>query len=146
MTINSDADAPAGPPPAVSTSERPASTAVPQSRVTVCTTCNRYDLDAAEPGRGARFADALRQEAERRGVSIAIEAVDCLDGCRSPCNVALRGRGKPMVRVTALTDADAGAVLDLADRYAAMPALDVGDVPGPLRRRSSILAPRRGRR
>jgi predicted metal-binding protein len=142
MTINSDADAPAGPSPAVS----PPDAAAPLRRVTVCTTCDRYDLDAPEPSRGARFATALRQEAERRGVLVAIEAVDCLDGCRSPCNAALRGRGKPLVRLTALTEADAGAVLDLADRHATVSGLEAADVPASLRRRTSVLASRRGRR
>ena len=145
MTSIPDAEAPAAPQSAVTPSERSEAAALAR-RVTVCTTCDRYDLAAPEPSHGARFAAALRQEAERRGVSVAIDAVDCLDGCRSPCNAALRGRGKPMVRLTALTDADAGAVLDLVDRFVAAAALDLGDVPASLRRRISILAARRGRR
>jgi predicted metal-binding protein len=67
--------------------------------------------------RGEQLAAAVEAAAAARGVGLAITRVDCLDGCRTPGNAALRARGRAFLRFSALTDADAGALVTAALAY-----------------------------
>jgi len=110
-------------------------------RLYVCTTCVR-DLRLAphEPSRGQRLAQALEHGlsgghgregddslgANPRNPRLHFIKVPCLNGCPSPCNVALRASGKFNLRFSRLEPDDARAVLDFARTYLDHPT---GDVP-----------------
>lgn len=89
------------------------------ARLIVCTTCDRYAEPPPEPSRGEALARAVEGRARERGVALAIVRVDCLDGCRRPCNAALRARGKPFRRFSGLSTADCDALIDAALAYRA---------------------------
>ncbi|MEJ1161623.1 DUF1636 family protein [Prosthecomicrobium sp. N25] len=89
------------------------------ARLVVCVSCDRYADPPAVPTRGERLARAVEARAAERGVALSVLRVDCLDGCRTPCNAALRARGRPFHAFTALGPADAEALIDAALRYAA---------------------------
>ena len=100
-------------------------------RLYVCTTCVRdLRLAPGEPSRGLELAGELE-----RGVGAANGGADprlhfikvpCLNGCLSPCNVALRASGKYNLRFSRLEPTDGAAVLDFARTYLDHPT---GDVP-----------------
>ena len=84
---------------------------------------------------GKRLADEVRRGLDGRdGADGGIGAdprlhfikVPCLNGCLSPCNVALRASGKFNLRFSRLEPDDAAAVLDFARTYLDHPT---GDVP-----------------
>lgn len=106
-------------------------------RLYVCTTCVRdLRLAPGEASRGQRLADELERglddAANRNDGGIGADPrlhfikVPCLNGCLSPCNVALRASGKFNLRFSRLEPEDAASVLDFARTY-----LDhaTGDVP-----------------
>ncbi len=88
-------------------------------RVFVCMTCDRYapaSVGQATPGQ--RLALAMKQHAARRGSTVAVRTVECLNGCPHPCTAALRTPGKMVIRFSGLTADDAPALLDAAALYA----------------------------
>ena len=104
-------------------------------RLYVCTTCVRdLRLAPGEPSRGQRLADEVQRGLDGRDGTGGIGAdprlhfikVPCLNGCLSPCNVALRASGKFNLRFSRLEPDDAAAVLDFARTYLDHPT---GDVP-----------------
>ena len=108
-------------------------------RLYVCTTCVRdLRLAAGEPSRGQRLAVEVQRRLDSRDGDGAADGgigadprlhfikVPCLNGCLSPCNVALRASGKFNLRFSRLEPDDAGAVLDFARTYLDHPT---GDVP-----------------
>ena len=104
-------------------------------RLYVCTTCVRdLRLAPGEPSRGQRLADELERGLNGPDGDGGIGAnsrlhfikVPCLNGCLSPCNVALRASGKFNLRFSLLKPDDARAVLDLVRNYLDHPT---GDVP-----------------
>lgn len=96
-------------------------------RVFVCATCNRYDpAPAGQETPGLRLAHAMKQHAARRGGTVAVRTVECLNGCPHPCTAALRTPGKVVIRFSGLVTEDAPALLDAAALYAESPD---GDVP-----------------
>jgi predicted metal-binding protein len=98
-------------------------------RLYVCETCVRDRPVGAE---GLSLGRQLGVEVRRRlaeqgsAVELVQRTVLCLNGCPKPCTIALRGPGKWTLRLSRLTPADAGRVVELACRYAASPT---GDVP-----------------
>ena len=103
-------------------------------RLYACTTCVR-DLRLApdEGSRGQQLADQLERgldDAANGGGGAAPRLhfikVPCLNGCLSPCNVALRASGKFNLRFSRLEPGDAAAVLAFARTYMDHPT---GDVP-----------------
>ena len=108
-------------------------------RLYVCTTCVRdLRLAPGESSRGRRLAEELERGLDGRdgdgGADSGIGAgprlhfikVPCLNGCLSPCNVALRASGKFNLRFSRLVPDDAAAVLDFTRTYLDHPT---GDVP-----------------
>jgi len=108
-------------------------------RIFVCLTCNRYDpVPVGEPTPGRRLATALQARAP--GCGITIRTVECLNGCPHPCTAALRTPGKCVIRFSGLTQDDAPALIEAAERYAASEDGDIPDdaVPASLRGRISL--------
>ena len=100
-------------------------------RLYVCTTCVRdLRLAPGETSRGQRLAEELERRLDGGGIGadprLHFIRVPCLNGCLSPCNVALRASGKFNLRFSRLEPGEAADVLDLARAY-----LDhaTGDVP-----------------
>ena len=108
-------------------------------RLYVCTTCVRdLRLAPGEPSRGQRLAEELERSLDGRdGEGVAdggigadprlyFIKVPCLNGCLSPCNVALRAAGKFNLRFSRLDPENAEAVLEFARIYLEH---ETGDVP-----------------
>ncbi len=72
-----------------------------------------------------------------------LRAVFCLNGCKSPCNVAFRARGKHHVRFSHLTPDNAADLLAYARAYAAQTDGDVADddTPAGLRGKITVRTP-----
>ena len=109
-------------------------------RLYVCTTCVRdLRLAPGEPSRGQRLADEVQRCLDGRGGDGGIGTdprlhfikVPCLNGCLSPCNVALRASGKFNLRFSLLMPDDARAVLDFVRTYLDHPTGDVPEVEWP---------------
>lgn len=101
----------------------------PLDRLYVCRTCVRdKPLAAGEASRGRRLIEAVqaRMAAREPGPEFALRQVNCLNGCLSPCNIALRGQGKYHLRFSRLKPDDAAAVVAMAALYAAASDGDVG--------------------
>ena len=121
-------------------------------RLYVCTTCVRdLRLAPGEPSRGQRLADEVQRCLDGRDGDGGIGAdprlhiikVPCLNGCLSPCNVALRASGKFNLRFSRLEPDDAGAVLDFARTYLDHPTGDVPEAEWPeaLRGKRTVRTP-----
>lgn len=107
----------------------------------VCTTCAR-DVPAAGATRGRQLANALR--AASADAVLTIREVACLNGCRSPCNVALRGFRRWTYRFSRCTLDDVEALLAVACAYWAAADGELGQVavpPGLAERMSARTAP-----
>ena len=100
-----------------------------KDRLYVCETCIR---DAPVPiddrTEGQKLSDALKNGLSGSNLSsdLVFRQVHCLNGCLKPCNVALRAPGKFNLRFSLLREADAVAVLNMAELYIQHPT---GDVP-----------------
>jgi len=125
-------------------------------RLYVCTTCVRdLRLAPGEPSRGQRLADKVQRCLDGRdgdgdaGGGIGADPrlhfikVPCLNGCLSPCNVALRASGKFNLRFSRLEPDDAAAVLDFARTYLDHPTGDVPETEWPeaLRGKRTVRTP-----
>ncbi|MGH7074005.1 MAG: DUF1636 family protein [Stellaceae bacterium] len=99
------------------------------ARLYVCETCVRdRPVGGGDRTLGRQLADAISDRLKDfAATSSALQrVVMCLNGCPSPCNVALREPRKHGFRLGRLTPADAPAVVDLFLAYAE--SVD-GDVP-----------------
>lgn len=101
----------------------------------VCGSCDRerpQDIDS----RGQALAAGIKVELGRLAdCAIEIRVVACLNGCRSPCNVALRGAGRWTYRFSRCTLADTASLISCAMAYWATPdgELSVPGMPSTLR-------------
>ena len=77
---------------------------------------------------GRQLADAVADAIAANGLEAAIPLrhVSCLNGCKSHCNVALRGDRKFNLRFSHLRPTDAEAVLAIARAYVEN---ETGNVP-----------------
>ena len=100
------------------------------NKLYACETCVRdLNLAPGEKSRGQQLIDELKRLLQQETAQdIPIEAVpldfafrvvSCLNGCLSPCNIALRCRGKYHLRFSRLNPTDAAAILAFAKLYAA---------------------------
>jgi len=104
-----------------------------KDRLYVCETCIRdAPVRMDDRSEGRKLSDALKNELSGSDVSndLVFRQVHCLNGCLKPCNVALRAPGKFNLRFSLLREADAAAVLRMAELYIQHPT---GDVPSDLR-------------
>ena len=99
-------------------------------RLYVCETCvHDAPADPGEGTRGERLARAIQTSlaADPALASrIIFRRASCLNGCLSPCNVALRGPAKYSIRFSRLSPGDDAAVVRFATLYVASRN---GDVP-----------------
>ncbi|MGE3773208.1 MAG: DUF1636 family protein [Gammaproteobacteria bacterium] len=116
--------------------------ATPPALLFVCTTCVR-DAARVTESQGARLARALRERLAMTGEGLVIREVACLNGCRSPCNVGLRGARRWTYRFSRCTLADVDALLATARRYwaSAQGELAAAELPDALRARLSARTP-----
>ena len=118
-------------------------------RLYVCTTCVRdLRLASGEASRGRRLAEALERILNAEGdgdrsARLHFIKVPCLNGCLSPCNVALRASGKFNLRFSRLEPGDAAAVLDFTRTYLEHPTGDVEEEEWPeaLRGKRTVRTP-----
>lgn len=106
----------------------------------VCTTCVR-DAPIVADTPGQRLAAALRATVDAG--TLTIREVACLNGCRSPCNVALRGGKRWTYRFSRCTLDDVDALLAAARDYWRAPRgeLQPAALPAPLREKLSACTP-----
>jgi predicted metal-binding protein len=84
----------------------------------VCVRCDRY-ATPQQPGHGAGLALAENLAAQC-GDDLELRQVACLNGCPQPCNVGLRGSGRPTLRFSRITTDDGAALLEFARVYWAL--------------------------
>jgi predicted metal-binding protein len=84
----------------------------------VCVTCPRGTTSLVDGQRGRDLADAARRYARDRGLTNSVRSVECLMGCPTPCNAALRTPGKATLRFAGLGREDLPALFEVATRYA----------------------------
>lgn len=96
----------------------------------VCRSCVWSEAQRERDGRrqGEFLLEAIKQEIHRAPLpkNSAIRAVHCLNGCKSPCNVAVRSRGKHGLRFSRLTPENAEDVVSFLTSYRDS---ELGDVP-----------------
>lgn len=123
--------------------ERPS----PGTRIIVCRTCDRFApaLQAGQASRGAVLAAAMQQAVATRGNDFPVRLVNCLAGCKSPCNVVIDGGDKFRLRFSHLTPDDIAGLLEVAERHRASTDGKLGgtDLPASLRGRLTASAPAR---
>ncbi len=112
----------------------------PPQLLFVCTTCPR-DVPVVGATRGRQLAAALRAASEQ--TSITLREVACLNGCRNPCNVALRGFRRWTYRFSRCTLEDVEALLGVARRYwsASRGELTPADLPPQLQDKVTARTP-----
>lgn len=116
--------------------------ATPPALLFVCTSCVRDAVGVME-SQGTRLARALRERLAASGSGLAIREVACLNGCRNPCNVGLRGARRWTYRFSRCTLADVDALLATARRYwaSAHGELPAAELPDTLREKLSASTP-----
>lgn len=86
-------------------------------RILVCRTCPRYE--PRKPGSMTRGA-ALAMEAKARGegdAAVSVMAVNCLAGCKHPCNAAVDAPDKVRLRFSRLDAHELQLLFEVADQY-----------------------------
>ncbi len=96
----------------------------------ICRSCVWSEAQRERDGKrqGEFLLEAIRQEIDRTPLpkNSALRAVHCLNGCKSPCNVAFRSPGKHGLRFSRLTPEDSSDVLSFFSLYRDS---EIGDVP-----------------
>ena len=88
--------------------------------ILVCVSCDRH---ARSPRSGQAAGLALAEAlAALTGDLLEVRQVACLNGCPQPCNVALRGAGKPTLRFSQVVVEDGAALVEFARAYWALEA------------------------
>ena len=113
-------------------------------RILVCRTCPRYEPVApdGEETRGKHLGAAVRAAASAANglENVDVRLVNCLAGCKRPCNVALDGPGRLRLRFSELTDAHIAALLSAAAAYRECADGDLDDKSLPLALRARVSA------
>ncbi|MEQ9642087.1 MAG: DUF1636 family protein [Alphaproteobacteria bacterium] len=113
-------------------------------RLLICRTCPRYEprgLSAA-PTLGAELAALAKRRAAAQTDPV-VRAVNCLAGCKNPCNAVVEDDGKPRLRFSRLTPEHLDDLFVAAARIGVMAAdeFDAAMLPDSLRGRLSALSP-----
>ena len=116
-------------------------------RLLVCRTCPRYEPKPAgdAPTRGAALGREIKDRLAREGSDVTVRVVNCLAGCKNPCNAALDAAGRYRLRFSRLEAPDIDALLTVLERYrrSADGRLDEDALPEALRDRLSAASPPR---
>ncbi len=87
----------------------------------ICRSCVWSEAKRESDGKrqGEFLFEAIKQKIDLAPLpkNTALRAVHCLNGCKSPCNVAFRSPGKHGLRFSRLTSESAGDVLSLLYSY-----------------------------
>ena len=115
------------------------------TRMLVCRTCPRYEPQ--RPGTVTR-GTALGLEAKARGAGgqeIAVMAVNCLAGCKHPCNAAVDAPDKVRLRFSRLSESDLDLLFEVAElhRASADGDIPVDELPEALRDKLTARSPAR---
>lgn len=112
------------------------------NKLFVCQTCERdRALDEGGRSRGARLADAIVVALEDRSCrDVLLVRVACLNGCRNPCNVALRAPRKFSLRLSRMEAGDASAICALLDRYCESDSGEIAETAWPKGLRARVTA------
>ena len=117
------------------------------TRIMVCRTCPRYAPNPHdEETMGAALGAEIIALAAAQGWDPGnVRIVNCLAGCKNPCNVALEGSGKLRLRFSLLETNAGQAVLDAAAMHAKSESGDIADelLPEVLQGRLSAKSPPR---
>ena len=99
-------------------------------RLYVCQTCERDGRPEGDGRtRGEHLADAIAAVLKTLGPTggfVHLVRVPCLNGCPSPCNIALRGSRRYSMRFSRLAIDDAESVVQMSVAYANS---ETGDLP-----------------
>lgn len=114
-------------------------------RILVCRTCPRYEQK--RPGsvtRGAALGLAAKALGEGHE-DIAVMAVNCLAGCKNPCNAAVDAPDGVRLRFSRLDESDLVLLFEVAALYRTSPDGDipVDDLPEALRDKLTARSPAR---
>lgn len=115
--------------------------------VYICRSCVWSEAARERDGKrqGTFLLEAVREAAHADPLpkGLALRAVHCLNGCRSPCNVAFRAPGKHHLRFSRLVPEDAVAVLAYARAYRASPtgAVPEAETPPALHGKMTVRTP-----
>lgn len=127
-------------------SKKPAAVRQPAT-LYICRSCVWSETQRERDGRrqGEFLLEAIKQEIERAPLAknLSLRAVHCLNGCKSPCNVAFRSAGKHGLRFSYLTPDNAGEVLAFLGAYFESAVGDVpeADIPEGLRGKLTVRTP-----
>lgn len=81
----------------------------------VCTSCDRHARPVPKHRDGRILADSFAAYfALHPELNLEIREVACLSGCLKPCNVVLRGAGRPTVRFSQINAHDTATVAAIA--------------------------------
>lgn len=114
-------------------------------RILICRTCPRYE--PRRPDTVTRGA-ALARHGKARGESlegISVMAVNCLAGCRNPCNAAIDAPDLVRLRFSRLEEADLDHLFEVAALYKTNSEEDMADdaLPETLRDKLTARSPAR---
>ena len=94
-----------------------------QCTMYVCRSCVWSEAQREREGKrhGTFLLEAIRERIAATPLppNVSLRGVFCLNGCRSPCNVAFRAPGKEGLRFSRLTPENAADVLAFAEIYLA---------------------------
>jgi predicted metal-binding protein len=113
----------------------------------VCRSCVWSEAQRERDGQrqGEFLLAAIKREITRKPLpeNSGMRAVHCLNGCKSPCNVAFRSPGKHGLRFSHLTPDNATEVLAFLEAYRDSDVGDVAeeDVPEGLRGKLTVRTP-----
>lgn len=115
------------------------------ARILICRTCPRYETrrDPGVPTAGAGFAALAKRLAASTGDQVVVRTVNCLAGCKHPCNAAVEADGKYRLRFSRLTAADLEVLFAVSARHdmSVDGNLADTDLPDALRDRLSARSP-----
>ena len=98
------------------TKSKGASESKPSSALYICRSCVWSEEERDKDGKrqGEYLFQNIKQilQSCSDGESIVIRGVYCLNGCKSPCNVAFRGSDKHGLRYSNLAPSDAKLIVD----------------------------------
>jgi predicted metal-binding protein len=92
------------------------------AHIFVCRNCphpERHHGRGAPEGAGLEIARRVEAAAASAGVAVILRRVECLSGCRHPCNVRITSPGRAGYAFRLLEPADAAAVVEFARDYLA---------------------------